>query len=223
MPTEFDSKSDVKEMWEQNVLGEEELADRVDSFYAKTIVKNIQDVVDIERDDRILEVGAGWGRLISQFDRQAETVGLDIAVEQLRIQREITEETAQIVGDGENLPFPSDAFDLVYASRVLQYYDDITEFLSEFKRVMKPSGKMIVIQPNKSNPYLWATYYTKLISHSEIVESVQALGLSHGRTKFFGYSPHSTIIPQLEVLGHVPVLRRIGGYYLVVGSYPDES
>ena len=49
------------------------------------------------------------------------------------------------VGDAENLPFPDNAFDIVYAYGVLHHSPDTPKAAREAMRVLKPGGRFIVM------------------------------------------------------------------------------
>ena len=48
------------------------------------------------------------------------------------------------VGNGEELPFPDDLFDLVYAHGVVQYTAHPRRLVDECRRVLKPGGEAII-------------------------------------------------------------------------------
>lgn len=55
--------------------------------------------------------------------------------------------TADIVdGTGESIPFPDDSFDSVHIGLVLCSVDDVAATLSEIRRVLKPGGRLVVLE-----------------------------------------------------------------------------
>lgn len=56
-------------------------------------------------------------------------------------------------GDATELPFKDNTLDFVYSSHLLEDFDDWKLVLSEWIRVLKPGGKLIVIMPDKR---LWS-------------------------------------------------------------------
>jgi SAM-dependent methyltransferase len=54
---------------------------------------------------------------------------------------------AEIVeGTGESIPFPDDSFDSVHIGLVLCSVDDVAATLSEIRRVLKPGGRLVVLE-----------------------------------------------------------------------------
>jgi SAM-dependent methyltransferase len=47
----------------------------------------------------------------------------------------------------ENIPFPDNSFDLVFASHVLEYVENDTQAISEIKRVLRPGGLAMLPVP----------------------------------------------------------------------------
>ena len=88
---------------------------------------------------RVLDVGCGAGQtLIACFgDRRA--VGVDIAMDALRLGRTLTDRVSFVCAAAENLPFADGAFDAVIA-RVSLPYSDLGRSLREIRRLLKPGG-----------------------------------------------------------------------------------
>ena len=54
-----------------------------------------------------------------------------------------------VVGSGENLPFRADCFDVVFSKSALYQIPDPAAALSEFRRVLKPNGRLLLIDYNR--------------------------------------------------------------------------
>lgn len=95
---------------------------------------------------QILDAGCGAGSLSAALrDRGALVTGVDSSAGMLALAR-------RRLGDGaalhltdlrEPLPFADAAFDEVVASLVLHYLEDWGPALAEFRRVLKPGGRLI--------------------------------------------------------------------------------
>ena len=55
------------------------------------------------------------------------------------------------VADAQCLPFADDSFDLLFSCECLEHVPDPRKTLSEFCRVLKPSGKLLLTTENYSN------------------------------------------------------------------------
>ena len=58
--------------------------------------------------------------------------------------------TPDLLANVHDLPFRDAVFDFVYAGHLIEhlYYDQVPEYLSEWRRVLKPNGKLTVVVPD---------------------------------------------------------------------------
>ncbi len=102
---------------------------------------------------RVLEVGGGsgaqarelahWGCNVTSVDLPGRFVPGD-------------SQFPVVEYDGRTLPFPDQAFDLVYSSHVLEHVKDLEALLKELKRVLKPDGIAVHVLPS-STWRLWTS------------------------------------------------------------------
>jgi SAM-dependent methyltransferase len=107
---------------------------------------------------RILDAGCGAGPLLAALrDRGAIVTGIDKSAEMLELARRRLGDDAdlQVAELGRPLPFPDDTFEDVTASLVLHYLEDWGPALSELRRVLKPSGRLIVSVDHPFAENLW--------------------------------------------------------------------
>ncbi len=99
------------------------------------------------RHPQILDAGAGSGfsaaALACAFPN-ARVVNLDFAQEMLKIARRKSRGSGFVCGDLETLPFADAAFDLACSSSALQWSDDISLALREFRRVLKQGSALLL-------------------------------------------------------------------------------
>jgi SAM-dependent methyltransferase len=101
------------------------------------------------RGRRVLDVGCGAGVDLMRFaEGGAVVTGLDLATSSVALARRYFEQKGRqatlAIGDGERLPFPDNAFDLVYAHGVVQYTPGDRALVAESRRVLKPGGELII-------------------------------------------------------------------------------
>jgi ubiquinone/menaquinone biosynthesis C-methylase UbiE len=103
----------------------------------------------IRRFDRALEIGAGTGYFSLNLMRAGligELVATDISrgmLDQLEASaRELGLAVETVASDAETLPFPDDSFDLVFGHAVLHHLPDLERAFSEFRRVLRPGGRI---------------------------------------------------------------------------------
>src|SRR5215469_8892506 len=107
---------------------------------------------------RILDAGCGSGPLFEALrDRGAIVTGIDKSAGMLELARRRLGADAdlQVAELGRPLPFPDDTFDDVTASLVLHYLEDWGPALAELRRVLKPSGRLIVSVNHPFAENLW--------------------------------------------------------------------
>src|SRR5258708_11006939 len=96
---------------------------------------------------RILDAGCGSGPLFAALrDRGAIVTGFDKSAGMVELARRRLGDDAdlQVADLGSPLPFPDGEFDDVIASLVLHYLEDWAPALAELRRVLKPSGRLLV-------------------------------------------------------------------------------
>ncbi|VAX20814.1 hypothetical protein MNBD_IGNAVI01-3199 [hydrothermal vent metagenome] len=126
----------------------------LDKFTVQEIRRRYEEFFRLYRlrdNDKILEIGAGAGFALNHLKTNVHKYFLlDISTHNLKRVREKTEgEIYPISGDVFNLPFPSESFDFILLSEVLEHLNDPLMALTEIQRVLKHGGSFIVSVPYK--------------------------------------------------------------------------
>jgi len=111
-------------------------------------VKLIRDHLGDLRGKRVLDVGCGKGRFARIFrerEPEAEIWGLDISAEMLRF---VPEGIHTRAGSMTELPFEDGFFDGAYATESLEHAVEIEKAVSEICRVVRPGGRIAIIDKN---------------------------------------------------------------------------
>lgn len=98
----------------------------------------------------VLDVGCGTGELLSKFSElwpETKLVGLDLSAKMIEVAQ--AKDYAQcesefIEGSVYDLPIESETIDLLTSSISSHFYTDIEQALSEFYRVLKPNGTLVM-------------------------------------------------------------------------------
>jgi ubiquinone/menaquinone biosynthesis C-methylase UbiE len=105
----------------------------------------------------VLEVGCGVGLTLRQITgltkESVRVTGCDIDTEMLRLAAEVNRldmgGRVSLVCNGDNsLPFVADVFDLVFSEGSLHHFDDACGMISEMWRVLKPGGRLVIVDLN---------------------------------------------------------------------------
>ena len=100
---------------------------------------------------KILEVGIGTGKNIDYYNKNAEVIGIDFSEKMLEKAKErlINSNKKNITlkqMDAENLKFKDNSFDYVVTTFVFCSIPNPVKALTEINRVLKPNGKLIMIE-----------------------------------------------------------------------------
>jgi ubiquinone/menaquinone biosynthesis C-methylase UbiE len=99
----------------------------------------------------LLDLGTGTGRMLELFGPDIERgLGLDMSLDMLalaraRLDRAGLRHCSVRQGDIYNLPLAKDSFDVVIIHQVLHFLDDGARAISEAARVLRPSGRLLVV------------------------------------------------------------------------------
>lgn len=106
-------------------------------------------------DARVLDAGCGRKTRLAQYrHRITELVGVDLDVE---AGGENAPLDRFLVADlNAPLPFEDGVFDLVYANFVIEHLDSPPTALTEWRRVLRPDGSLVLLTTNSANPAMAA-------------------------------------------------------------------
>jgi ubiquinone/menaquinone biosynthesis C-methylase UbiE len=107
--------------------------------------------IDISPGDILLDVGGNTGKITEVYARDCkEIVVLDPKHAAVEYGRTYRPHIKFVEGEAENIPSPGGYFDKVVACASFHHFPQQDKGLEEMKRVLKPNGKMIImeIDPN---------------------------------------------------------------------------
>ena len=113
------------------------------------------ELADVQAGEIVLEVAVGTGKLFSSLVRGAaagKCVGVDLSSGMLRraqhrLAAEVGGSCNLCRADAVRLPFPDARFDVLFNCYMLDLLpeEEIVRALREFRRVLKPSGRLVLV------------------------------------------------------------------------------
>ena len=107
--------------------------------------------VEISPTDTVLDIACGTGEferlLLTEYSSQ-QIVGIDISEKMLAIAKLKCSAYPQVsfqTASASSLPFDSNSFDVIVSANSFHYFDEPLAALKEMRRVLKPDGKVIIL------------------------------------------------------------------------------
>ena len=180
----------------------------------------------VPSDAHVLEIGAGYCCWINAV-RAARRVAVDAWPEMIRHAAPGVETVVLDASAGLSR-FEGGSFDVVLASNVLEHFepDSASAVVADIVRLLRPGGRLIVIQPNFRHAY---RHYFDDYTHRSVFTHVSLANLlrSHGlairvvRPRFMPYSLRNSrlpIVPWLVKAYLMSPFKPLAGQMLVVAE-----
>jgi SAM-dependent methyltransferase len=172
MTTLAEEKLRAREQWSQDPCGAEydrehelgtrEFFESVEKHRYERYAPWMRRVMGFEefRGARLLEIGCGMGTDLLQFARGgACCTGIDLTPRHVEITRHrfalYGAPGTFMLADGEQLPFASGSFDVVYSNGVLHHTPDTAGAIREVHRVLTPGGTAKVMLYHRHSLNYW--------------------------------------------------------------------
>jgi demethylmenaquinone methyltransferase / 2-methoxy-6-polyprenyl-1,4-benzoquinol methylase len=172
---------------------------------------------------RLLDLGAGTGDLArlgrSQYPGN-QVAAADFTLEMMREGRKHPASAGLLwsAADALNLPFDGETFDAVVSGFLLRNVTDLSRSLSEQRRVLKPGGRIVVLDTTRPRPSLFSPF---IRFHLHVV--IPTLGGWLARQpEAYRYLPESTehflTAEQLAAAMQSAGFRKVGYHLLMMGT-----
>jgi len=141
------------------------------SFFESKAKKSAMERLELAPGLKLLNVGSGTGSEQQDFMKRLNpggaVIGIDLSFKMLRV-ASATSKGLLCQGDARILPFSTAVFDRIYCAFVLDLVmeKEIPAWLTGFRRVLKPGGKMVMLSlvegvdlPSKMLVRAWKKLY----------------------------------------------------------------
>jgi SAM-dependent methyltransferase len=113
--------------------------------------------INKQKDCSILDIGCAGGQLLSDLTSHGYTnlYGIDLSIKAINLchSRGLNN---TIVMDARKLSYPSESFDVIVASDVLEHISHPEATLREWRRILKPRGVLLIFVPAFQS--LWSSH-----------------------------------------------------------------
>ena len=141
----------IREFFNQAAADEEHYPSTIDPriLHVKVVLEHLGYSKDGDLNGkRVADVGCGKGRfarIVKEKNPRASVVALDLAEAMLK---PIPAEIERVAASMTALPLATEAFDGAYATESLEHAVDIPAAVAELSRIVKPGGRIVIIDKN---------------------------------------------------------------------------
>ena len=123
--------------------------------YARKLIARMNQVVNLDSNSRILEIGAAQGSfLIACKTLGYSCEGVEPCQDAIEVSKKLSQEFKVGItikkGFAEDIPYGDSSFDVVIALSVVEHVRDVEKVFDEVFRVLKPGGRAIFLEHMRS-------------------------------------------------------------------------
>ncbi|TSC63374.1 MAG: Methyltransferase type 11 [Microgenomates group bacterium Gr01-1014_93] len=148
-------EKDWDKYWKTTKTPSQSIYRLIASFYRQFIIKRMLNYFinqEFKENDLLLHAGSGSGQVDEDIAKKFDITALDISTEALKIYRIVNGQSSKVLKASIfDIPVKNDRFDGIYNLGVHEHFtgSENTKIFEEFKRVLKPNGKLVLFWPPK--------------------------------------------------------------------------
>ena len=161
----------------------------IDIYWRKKFIRQL----NIDNNSIILDVACGTGDISFEIEKKfsANVTGIDIAPKMIEIARKKAEKKNInkidfIIGDAEDLPIETNSIDNITISYGFRNISNYEKALAEFYRVLKPGGKLGILEFSTPNSKIIGILFKIYFHHI-----LPKIGGLFSRSDAYRYLPES--------------------------------
>jgi len=147
---------------DRGILGKDKRYNAIQVINDPSTKKYFIDVFSkhIKKTDNVLDFGCGPGSFLCAIASFCgEITGVDIskgfAESSSKTIDELKLDNAKAIHiEPDTLPFDNECFDVIIMVDIIHHLENIDKSLTEAFRVLRPGGKVLILEPNKLNPLI---------------------------------------------------------------------
>lgn len=151
--------------YQDSVVKDENIRKKQERFYHDRATKNISDfrvklIGDI-KGKTVLDLGCGKGwASLEALEAGANVIAIDISPMSIELVKKLAEEKGLAdrldarVMDAMNLELEDECIDVLVGNGILHHLPKLEQVFSEIKRVLKPDGYAVFVEPLGMNPFI---------------------------------------------------------------------
>lgn len=142
MQRDLDKKKNIQYCFNRSAQNYEQAA-----IIQKKAFNKLLTLLDSYPNETIIDLGCGTGHgteIIAKKHSEAHVIGVDFSKNMLNIALASKQHATFVNADFDKLPFNSETIDNIFSNMALQWSLNLTDTFSEWNRILKRSGKLVV-------------------------------------------------------------------------------
>jgi SAM-dependent methyltransferase len=235
-PSSFDNfdefAKDYRQIHNENI----KLTGADSHYFSEFKVKWLRKYYGAAEPAAILDLGAGDGTCLEYFSRyfpKSDLFGIDVS--ELSIEEAAAKNlprTQVQAYDGSRIPYGDKQFDLILVATVMHHirFDLHEGLMKEALRVLKPGGKIFIVEHNPWNPVTRHMVNTCPFDEDAVLLSppyskklLRSVGFRNVKNHFTLFYPRGGVFKALHFTEDFLSFIPLGGQYVSVGEAPGGN